>query len=451
MATIPAPPSSEEAKRPARLAWLVGATRAPALEPQEWRVLGLVSVATLFGQYDRAIFVLALPQIQDGLGIAEGQLGVLGAIVQLGALPAFGIALAADRFGRRRVLIASIVAYTLVTGLTMFAPDTRSFVALQFLAAALTQAESLVAIVVISETLPAAHRGWGIGALFAVQALGVGLAALLLPLVGLADDAWRVLYGLGLLPLLLLAWWRRGLPETKRFARLQSERVAGTPSAPAGQGGPLRSLVQAYPHRLALLCGAVFLLAASGAAADFFAVKYLQEANGWSPGDVTMLFLGGGALGLAGGITAGRLGDRLGRRRAAVLFSLALAVLALLFYQSPGPWVAPCWVLMVFALLGTDALFATYGAELFPTSHRTTAAGVRMLVATGAGVLGLATESLLYGWLGSHWSAISLLLCGLLLVPVVAAVGFPETAGRTLEEIAPERSCPRTLLEEESR
>ncbi len=439
MARNPVERSGGPTARPRAIEWLVRVTGAPALEAQQWRVLGLVSIATLFGQYDRAIFTLALPQIQAGLGIAEGEIGMLAALVRLGALPAFAIALAADRLGRRGVLIGTIVAYTLVTGLTMLAPDARSFVALQFVAGALTQAEVLVAIVVLCETLPAAHRGWGIGALFALQGVGVGLAALLLPLVGLDDDAWRGLYGVGLLPLLLVAWWRRGLPETDRFARWQRERVAAEADAPQLARGPLLALLRAYPGRLALLCGVIFLLAASGAAADFFGVKYLQEARGWKPGHITMLYLGGGAFGLAGALVAGRVGDRFGRKRTAVLFSLAVAVFPLLFYRSEGIGLAPIWVLMVFALLGQDTLLATYGAELFPTSHRTTAAGARMLVGTGAAALGLAAESLLYGWLGSHWSAISVLLCGLFAVPLVIAAAFPETAGRTLEEIAPER------------
>lgn len=58
-------------------------------------------------------------------------------------------------------------------------------------------------------------------------------------------------------------------------------------------------------------------------------------------------------------------------------------------------------------------------------------------------------KAVLYGWIGSHGSAISVLLCGLLAVPVVIAAVFPETAGRTLEELAPERPprVPRPVKE----
>jgi hypothetical protein len=78
----------------------------PSLPAAQWRVLGLVSAASLFGQYDRAIFALALPQIQAGLGIAESQVGALGGVVRFGALPALApcvIALTFPETARRRL------------------------------------------------------------------------------------------------------------------------------------------------------------------------------------------------------------------------------------------------------------------------------------------------------------------------------------------------------------
>ena len=54
-------------------------------------------------------------------------------------------------------------------------------------------------------------------------------------------------------------------------------------------------------------------------------------------------------------------------------------------------------------------------------------------------MLGLAVESTLYVIFGSHWTAISILVLLALLAPFIVAAFFPETSGRTLEEIAPER------------
>ena len=66
-----------------------------------------------------------------------------------------------------------------------------------------------------------------------------------------------------------------------------------------------------------------------------------------------------------------------------------------------------------------------------------------MIIGTLAGSLGLATESVLYGILGSHWEALSILVIGALLTPLVVLIFFPETSGRELEAISPEKPPPR--------
>jgi len=404
---------------------------APELTQRQWRVLGLVSVATLFDQYDMSLFGMALPQIQAGLGIAEGDVGWLGSILRLGALPALFIALAADRVGRRRALLATILGYTALTGATAFAPDARTYVALQFLARVFGTAEMLLAVVVISEELGPATRGWGIGALFAIKSCGVGLAAGLLPLAAKSPQGWRWLYLVGLAPLLLVAWLRRSLPETERFA-------ARAPSADTGPWQPLVRLVRAYPGRFAATAAIALLYSLGIASADLMGAKYLQHEHGWSARQVSLLYLGGGVIAIAGAPFAGRLSDRFGRRGTAIAFGLSLTALGLAFYNGGGAWLVPLWVVMIFFLIGNETLLSTYGAELFPTSHRSTAAGARLGLATLGGALGLGLESALYGVTGSHWSAISILLAATLAAPLLVAFALPETAGRSLEEIAPE-------------
>ncbi len=410
--------------------------RAPALTARQWHVLGLVIAAAVFNQYDRALLVLALPQIQAGLGISESELGVLGSWVRLGALPAVFVAAWADRVGRRRVLLGTILAYTLLTGLTAAAPNVWVFGIAQFLAHGCLAAEMLLSIVVVTEELGPRHRGWGVGALLALQGAGAGLAALLLPLAASSPEGWRGLFLVGLGPLALLAWWRRRMPETERFEKV---REAGLePEAGILLGSFLR-LASGHRARLAAVLAAVFAVAAGSSAADFLSVKFLQSEHGWSASGLSALYLVGGAAAICGGPLAGRLSDRHGRRGSTVGFSVALVLVAWCFFGGQGLALAPLWALLVFVNLGTDVLLATYGAELFPTRLRATALGVRMLVATLGGALGLALESVVYGWTGSHSGAV-MLLAGLVLVAPLVILGFlPETAGRSLEDIAPDR------------
>lgn len=450
MPASPRPSGTEPAGRPLsgptdedrtyRPLWLQFAPflgRPPALTRRQWRVLGLVAAASFFEQYDLYLFALALKQIQAGLGIPEAQLGFLGSLVRFGALPAFLVALIADRIGRRRVLLVTILAYTLLTGATAFAPDAWTFVALQFLARTFAVAEALLAVVVIAEEFDPHVRGWGIGALAAIQSTGAGLAALLFALVGGIENGWRGLYLVGLGPLLLIAYWRRTLPETERFEVHRQQR--SKTGQPEHTFRPMVNLIRMYPGRIAAVASVLFLLAMAESAAGFFGPKYLQDAHGWKPSAVGFMTFFAGGFAIIGNTFAGWLSDRVGRKRVTMGFLLGQVVFTIAYYNVPALLVVPSWMLMIFALLGANVTLAAYGSELFPTSYRSTAAGVRVIVATLGGSMGLALESVFYRTLGSHWTAISLLTAIALFTPVIVAVTFPETSGRTLEDIAPER------------
>jgi putative MFS transporter len=439
-AAAPVVEAVADGDRAHRPLWLRAAPflgRPPDLTRRQWRVLGLVATASFFDQYDLYLFSLALKQIQMGLAIPEEQVGYLGSLVRFGALPAFLVALVADRIGRRRALLGTIVAYTLLTGATAFAPNAETFVALQFFARTFAIAELLLAVVVIAEEFDPDVRGWGIGALGAIQACGAGLAALLFALFGAMEDSWRGLYLVGLGPLVLLAWWRRTLPETPHF---EARRAAvGDDLSVAAMLRPLGALVRMYPGRFAAGAAVAFLLAVAGAAGGFFGAKYLQEAHGWSPRATGFLVVAGGAFAIVGNTVAGRLSDRYGRKRIAISFVIGDVLLTALFYLSSGPALVPVWILMIFCGLGAGVTLSAFGSEMFPTSYRSTASGARMVVATLGASLGLALESVLYAELGSHWLAIPILVSVGLAGPVIIALGFPETAGRHLEEVSPER------------
>jgi MFS family permease len=410
--------------------------RPPVLSRRQWSVLGLVSLVSMFEQYDVFLFSLNLAQIQRELGIEAGRLGLLGGVVRAGALGAVIVTLAADRFGRRRMLLFTVLAYTLLTGATAFAPNVTWFVVCQTLARVFAAAETLLAVVVIAEEFDPERRGWGIGALGAITACGAGLAGLLFALVEWLPYGWRSLYLIGLGPLLALAWWRRSMPETERFAALEREGAL----AAAGWSGlrPIAALLRTHPRRTLAVAVAMFGFGFGIVPALFFAPTYLQEVHGWKPGWVSALTLGGGFFAIIGNPLAGWLSDRWGRRPITLLFVALASVSALAFYSASGWLIALLWVLFIFGNMGAEVTLAAYGAELFPTSQRSTASGVRAFALTLGIVSGLATVSLLFDVLGSNWSALLILAATAVLPAFVVWLVFPETSGRSLEEIAPE-------------
>jgi len=406
---------------------------APPLSARQWRVLLALGVANLIDNYDGALLGIALPQIQAGLGVPEGEVGQLLAVVRLGVLPAVALTILADQIGRRRLLLVTIIGFTLATFATALTPNALAFVIVQFIARACISAETMLAIVVIAEEFDARSRGWGIGMLGALGAFGYGLASLMFALVELLPFGWRALYVLGVVPLLLVAWFRRALDETHRFT---AHRAAHGRTSPLQ---PLRNLVRMYPGRMLALGAALLPFAFVTETAMFFPSKFLQSVHGYSPGDIAVMYLTIGGLGLWGNVVAGVLGDRLGRKRVLITGLVANAATAALFYNASG-WVLPLlWGVMVMTATMITVLFAALGSELFPTSYRSTASGVRAIIGTMGAASGLWLEGILFGGYGTHAAAITAMLSVAPIAPMIIALCLPETAGRELEEISPER------------
>jgi MFS family permease len=387
--------------------------------------------------YDLALLGLALPQIQAGLGIAEPDVGTLTAVVRIGVMPALLRTVLADRIGRRRLLLTTIVGVTLCTFLTAFVRTAAEFAALQFLARMFIAGELMLAVVVIVEEFDADSRGWGIGMMAALAACGGGFAAIVFSVVNVLPFGWRALYVVGIVPLVLVAWFRRALSETRRFERHRHTRTPEFGLRAAVQ--PFVNLVRMYPGRLVALCAALLPIAFVFDTSMVFVSKFLQEAHRYSPANVAMMYLTIGASVPIANVVAGRLGDRFGRKRVMVAGVLGYIAGVAGFYHVVGAWVPLAWALMVMTLTLVNVLFATLGGELFPTSYRSTASGARGVIATLGAALGLWTEGRLYGVVGSHVAAITLMLVVVPLAPLIIALTLPETAARELEDIAPER------------
>lgn len=416
-------------------AWIFFYTPVPeGITQAQWVMLGALGATYLINSYDLGVLNLALPQIQESFQLSEEDVGKLAAVVRLGVLPALALNVLADRIGRRRLLLFTIVGFTLCTFLTSFVRTPVEFAVLQFFARTFVYAEEMLAIVVVTEVLAPHARGWGIGLMIAFGALGHGLSALAFSAVDVLPYGWRALYLVGIVPLLIIAWLRRSLEETERF-RISAEK-RGASSQP--WLAPVRSLLERYPWRLAALSAALLPVAFASGTAIQFQSKFLQGAHGYSPGEVSFLFLMGGPLALTGGLLFGRASDRFGRRRV-LSTAIVINVLATIgFYNGAGMLVPAVWVLTIFTQFGIEVLFSALGSELFATAYRSTASGMRSIVGTVAIAAGLAVEGTLYVALGGHGEAITAMAWFALAGPLVLLLFVPETAGRELEEIAPD-------------
>ena len=421
--------------REARFLWLPPFLRPPVRLPRRQEmVFLLVGTTLLFSGYDLSVYSLALPQIQRSLHIPENAIGLTVSLFRLAAFGTLLIAPLADVFGRRRFLLITVFVEALFTVVTAFAQTSEQFVAAQMLARIFGYCEEALCFVVIAEEVDARVRGWATGTLGTMNATGVGLASLVFALVNFLPFGWRSLYFIGGGSLLILAYYRRWLPETRRFEARRAEIASQSTSTATFD--TFRHLVRDYPGRLAALLLAVFATGFALAPAAIFAAKYLQEAHHYRPYQITFLYLGGGLLSVLGNIFAGRISDTLGRKRVLVAMMLVGAGFFFVLYTATANVVvAGAWIVGVFGYLATDALLSGYPAEIFPTAYRATASTLRYVTSIFGGATSLALEGLSYDWLGSHGAAIAVSLAAAP-IAIIAVLFLPEPARRTLEEIA---------------
>jgi len=418
--------------RPARFLWLL---RPPVtIDRRTERVFLLIGSAVFFAGYDMNIFFLAAPQIQASFHIPENQIALTTAYFRLAAVFAMLIAASADLVGRRRLLLITIFGQAVFTLATAFTGSYETFVGAQFLTRVFGYAEEMLCFVVIVEEVTARARGWANGTLTSMDFTGAGVASLVFAAVMVLPGGWRALYVIGAVPLFLVAFLRRRLPETARFAA-QKHGIKGK-SKFAETMAMLRDMMRQYPGRLAAIFVAVSAWGFAISAATLLASKVLQSDYHYQPWQTTALFVPGGLLGLALAIAAGRLSDKVGRKPMALAIVTLCGVCFYLFYGGAPAWAMPVlWTLAFFGFFSGDVLVAGFALEIVPTRYRATVSGLRYLVEISMGALALMLEGHLYDRFHAHGPAIQWLLATIP-ITLVAILFLPEPAGKTLEEMS---------------
>lgn len=410
--------------------------------PEYLRTLLLLLVsATFFEGYDGAVIALVLGDIQHTFNVSEATLGPLRGLIELGLFFSFYMTRLGDRWGRKRLLLWSVVGYTVATALTAFSWDIYSFTFFQFVARVFLGAEYAVAVTMIVEEFPATRRGKALGTLLACAAMGVIVVGILLQ-VGLTETRyeWRGLFLVGLIPLLVVSVLRRKVQETQRFEQLQAAQAAG--EGPIEEPDFLEPWRPQYRRNL-LLVGMLHLfrslpLFGSTAWWAWFAANEV----GFSSARIGFYIIFAYGLGVAGYWICGRLMEAIGRRPTALIYFAGGTFFSILLFQqhTAGP-MFPCLILAVFFGLGVAPVMGAYATELFPTNVRSQAAAwVRNVFEILGFVWGPALVGILgdryTGVIGNVGDTVSLLM--VVQIPCLWLVWryLPETRGQELEDIA---------------
>jgi putative MFS transporter len=400
------------------------------------KLLVLLSSATFFEGYDNFVLAFVLALVLGDLGGSESDAGWIRAVTLLGAIPAFLLSAQADRIGRKRLLLITILGYTIAAALTAGAPNLAWLTGSQFLAQVFLGAEWAVAITIVVEEFPRRHRGRALGIVTSMNTLG-GIFVGVLAFAGLASTplGWRAFYVVALLPLILIAIGRRGLRETERFEAVRddarSARLDHT------------SLLEPWrpEFRTAVLAvGLVTFFRFFGVSAGaFWWAYYAQQEVGMSVSTSGLYLAAAGLVGAAGFIVGGRLMDRIGRKRAFLLYLAGALVFGTWTFQVTDELLMlPVLCAGIFFSLGSVAMTSAFSTEPFPTYVRSRAsAWCRNAFEIPGGVLG----ALVVGSLGDHvdgpvgsiGDAMSLVTIATLPAAMLVAWRFvPETNGEDM-------------------
>ena len=393
------------------------------------RLFLFLSVATFFEGYDLIAITQILPDLRADFGLSKSAGGLLVAGANLGAVAAWLLVRRADRWGRRRLLAWTICGYTLFTMASGLAPDAISFGVAQFLARMFLLGEWAVAMMYAAEEFPADRRGFVIGTIQGFSTLGSVLCAAITPALLATPLGWRSVYFVGVIPLLILAWTRRGLRETQRF----TEQVAQGTDMPQQ---PFTALLRGPYARRVLLMGVIWMLiyACTQNAITFwkeFAVAERSFSNAQVGTSISIAAIA--AMPLV--FMVGTLLDKIGRRRGAVVVFGITALGVFGSYSLHDPWaLTACLALGVFGSTAVLPVLSSFNAELFPTALRGDAFGWanngigRIGHVLSPVLLGVAAESFGWGAAVRTTAIFPLIAAGLVLI------SLPETAGRELEE-----------------
>src|ERR1700674_1088673 len=420
--------------------------------PGQRRTLLAAAMGWALDAFDAMLYSLVLALLMRELGMSKTVAGTLGTLTLLASgLGGVMFGFLADRIGRKRALMASILTYSVCSFASGLATSIAMLAAARFVLGLGMGGEWNTGATLVAETWPTEFRAKAISIVQNSWALGFAVAALMAGPVS-RYFGWRAVFFVGILPALLTLWIQRSVPEADMWEEQERMRSPRPNMKFPGRDSATRNTVENDPnaasfsrifqppfvrHTLALL---LF---------NFFGMFAWWGLFTWLPPYLSLpVEHGGRGLGVMGtttllvvlnlfGMFPGYMSfvwvaDHLGRRKALLLYALAASLLVPLYAAAGSP--------AALLVLGTAAAFfgtgifsgsGIIGSEIFPTSVRARALGftyngARTMSSVAPVVIGRVGQTKGLSW------AFYLCAAGYLLAAVMTTQ-LPETKGKPLE------------------
>lgn len=396
-----------------------------ALNKQEKRTYWACFGGFTLDSMDSTIYALMMPVLMTVLSMSKSDAGLLGSVSLIGsAIGGWGAGLLADRYGRIKVMQATVLWVAAFTCMAGFCNGFWTFLPVRFLQGIGYGGEAVVGAVLISEAIKPALRGRVAASVQSGYAVGYAISLTVMPVVFAflpEDIAWRAFFAIGLLPALLIWFIRRLVPESEAFKQVskQSKKID-------------LSVIFSREHRRITLISTVL-------ASGIFGAAYIMIT--WLPTYMRMVlnlpvastsgYLAVNIIGsLIGPFVYGLISDYISRGRAFMLFLVCQTIVVSVYMFAP---INMTIVLALGLLLGAFQGGLASGlplafSELYPTRIRANGAGFCTSFGRGFGsimpaAVGFASTQM------SLPAAMGIFAVSSYLIAFVAAMCLPNATG----------------------
>jgi MFS transporter, putative metabolite:H+ symporter len=439
--------------------------RLPLSRPH-YLLLLIGGLGYTFDGMDSAVVAFLMPDVKAVFGLSSGQLGLVASAAPFGFLfGAFFAGYLGDKLGRKKVMMYALALYAVASLVAAASWNFEVFLIARILAGAGAGAESAIIAPFLSEFVPSHRRGWFIGALAGFFSFGFVMAALIGRfVVPVFPEGWRWAQVITFLPIVMLLWWRRSLPESPRYLSNVGKIAEAGQVVSAFEDRVLRAtgkpLPAVDPHHADEPAPVKFSLGK--------AIKFLWSPRMWRITSVTWLiwfvitfsyygfFSWIPTLLISKGLTvttsftfslyiylaqipgyfsAAWLNEKLDRKYTIAIYLVGSAISAFWLSAMTDPtWITVAGMALSFFLNGTYAGVYAYTPEVYPTWLRATGVGL----SSSFGRVGSISAPLIIGLFATQWGFAGVfgMTTAVLAVGVVCTLLFAvRTKGRSLEDI----------------
>lgn len=421
-----------------------------------YRLLLLVGIGWLFDAMDTGLIGFIMTTLGKEWSLTPAQLGYVVSIGFVGM--AFGAMYAgflADRFGRRKVFMATLILYSVATALCGISWNLTSLLVFRFFVGLGLGGQLPVAVTLVSEFVPARVRGRFIVLLESFWAVG-WLVATLVAYMFIPRFGWQVAFFIGGLPIFYVFALKKLLPESVPYLIVhnrieeahkvvcQLEKLSGVavnnaivlPEKKTVRTIHLSELWQGRFFKRTLMLWLIWFGIVFSYYGIFTWLPKLMTERGY---DIIKTFEYVLMMTLAqfpGYFSAAWLVEKIGRKITLATYIAACAVCAYFFGQSDSVMQILIWgSLLSFFNLGAWGVLYSYTPELYPTEFRAFGSGWAAAIGRMGGIIAPLVVPMVMTQENGYVKVFMMFAAVLVAVAVIIAVLGEETKGHSLQEL----------------